>query len=215
MKSVRVIPRWPSITVAGCPSWSKCIINSRCTSLAKVCLFASLRFLLEPGSEPFGLEPPLKLADLRDALQSSLNHLVVVTSFFFFFFCTLGSHSVMSNSLCPYELLPPRLLCPWDFSGKNTGMGYHFLLQRIIPTQKSNPCFLLLLNWQADSLPLHHLGSPKFLEKEQISEPWMKDKPRLISCLITQSTGALRKVGSPGVLPTTSGPGQGHSLGRM
>ena len=33
----------------------------------------------------------------------------------------------------------------------------HFLLQGIVPTQGSNPC---LLNWQADSLPLSHLGSP-------------------------------------------------------
>ena len=24
---------------------------------------------------------------------------------------------------------PTRLLCPWDFPGKNTGVGYHFLLQ--------------------------------------------------------------------------------------
>ena len=24
---------------------------------------------------------------------------------------------------------PTRLLCPWDFPGKNTGVGCHFLLQ--------------------------------------------------------------------------------------
>ena len=28
-------------------------------------------------------------------------------------------------------LLACQLLCPWDFPGKNTGMGYHFLLQSI------------------------------------------------------------------------------------
>ena len=32
-----------------------------------------------------------------------------------------------------------RLLCPWDSPGKNTGMGCHFLLQGIFPTQGSNP----------------------------------------------------------------------------
>ena len=32
------------------------------------------------------------------------------------------------------------LLCPWDFPGKGTGVGCHFLLQRIFPTQGSNPC---------------------------------------------------------------------------
>ena len=31
-----------------------------------------------------------------------------------------------------------RLLCPGDFSGKNTGVGCHFLLQGIFPTQGSN-----------------------------------------------------------------------------
>ena len=50
-----------------------------------------------------------------------------------------------------------RLLCPWDYPGKNTGVDYHFLLQGIFLTQGLNPC---LLHWQADSLPLCYLGSP-------------------------------------------------------
>ena len=29
---------------------------------------------------------------------------------------------------CPTFCHPVRLLCPWDFPGKNTGMGCHFLL---------------------------------------------------------------------------------------
>ena len=33
---------------------------------------------------------------------------------------------------------PGRLHCPWDFPGKNTGLGCHFLLQGIFPTQGSN-----------------------------------------------------------------------------
>ena len=48
----------------------------------------------------------------------------------------------------------PRLLCPWNCPGKNTGMGSHFLLEGILLTQGLNPCLLPLLNWQADSLPL-------------------------------------------------------------
>ena len=32
-----------------------------------------------------------------------------------------------------------RLLCPWDFPGKNTGVGCHFLLQEIFRTQGLNP----------------------------------------------------------------------------
>ena len=37
--------------------------------------------------------------------------------------------SVVSYSLQPHGLWPTRLLCPWDFSDKNTGEGYHFLFQ--------------------------------------------------------------------------------------
>ena len=71
--------------------------------------------------------------------------------------------SVMSSSLQPYGLRPARLLCPWNLPGKNTGVGCHFLLQSIFQTQGSNPCLSHLLHWQADSLPLSHLGSPKRL----------------------------------------------------
>ena len=35
----------------------------------------------------------------------------------------------MSDSLWPYGLKSARLFCPWDFPGKNTGVGCHFLLQ--------------------------------------------------------------------------------------
>ena len=49
------------------------------------------------------------------------------------------SHSVVSESLQPHGLYPTRLLRPWDFPGQNTGVGCHFLLQRIFPTQGSNP----------------------------------------------------------------------------
>ena len=43
------------------------------------------------------------------------------------------------------DLQPAGLLCPWDFSGKNTGVGCHSLLQGIFPTQGSNFCPLCLL----------------------------------------------------------------------
>ena len=44
------------------------------------------------------------------------------------------------------------------FPGENTGVGCHFLVQGIFPTQGSNPH---LLNWQEESLLLSHEGSPK------------------------------------------------------
>ena len=70
------------------------------------------------------------------------------------------SHSVMSDSLRPHGLWLPRLLYPWNFPGKDTGVSCHFLLQGIFPTQEFNPCFLHHLCWQADSLLLSYLGSP-------------------------------------------------------
>ena len=68
--------------------------------------------------------------------------------------------SVMSDSLQPYALLPARLLCPWDSTGKNTGVDCHALLQGIFPIQGSNPHLLNLLRWQAGSLPLVPSGKP-------------------------------------------------------
>ena len=38
------------------------------------------------------------------------------------------SHSVMSDSSRPHGLQPTRLLHPWDFPGKSTGVGCHCLL---------------------------------------------------------------------------------------
>ena len=64
------------------------------------------------------------------------------------------------------------------FPGKNTGMGCHaILLQGIFLTQGSNPYLRIFLNWQADSLPLSHLGSPilqeKLLKKKSVSGQWL------------------------------------------
>ena len=53
------------------------------------------------------------------------------------------SSGFLSESWC-YGLQPARLLCPWDFSGMNTGVVRHFLLQGIFRTQESNPLLQLL-----------------------------------------------------------------------
>ena len=62
--------------------------------------------------------------------------------------------SVMVSSLQPHGLEPAKLLCPWDYPGKSTRVGCHFLLQSIFVTQGLNPCLLCLLYWQVGSLPL-------------------------------------------------------------
>ena len=52
------------------------------------------------------------------------------------------SRSVVPDSLRPHGLQSSRLLCPWDFPGKDTGVGCHFLLQGIFQTQGLNPSLL-------------------------------------------------------------------------
>ena len=52
------------------------------------------------------------------------------------------SRSVVSDSLRSHGLESTRLLWPWDFPGKSTGVGCHFLLQGIFLTQGSNPGLL-------------------------------------------------------------------------
>ena len=67
---------------------------------------------------------------------------------------------------CPTLCVPmdcsirPWLLHPWDFQGKSTGVGCHFLLQGIFPTQGSN------------------LGLPHCRQKLSPSEPPGKSKGR-------------------------------------
>ena len=67
--------------------------------------------------------------------------------------------SVASNSLKSFGLSPTRLLCSWDFSGKNTRVGCHFLLQGIFPTQGSNPH---LLHCRRILYPLIHLETKQY-----------------------------------------------------
>ena len=52
------------------------------------------------------------------------------------------SRSAVPDSLRPPVLQSARLLCPWNFSEKNTGVGCHILLQGIFPTQGWNPRLL-------------------------------------------------------------------------
>ena len=48
------------------------------------------------------------------------------------------------------------LLCPWDFPGKNTAVGCHFLLQGIFPTHIS---YISCIGRQV-LYHEHHVGSP-------------------------------------------------------
>ena len=73
---------------------------------------------------------------------------------------SLSCAQLFTTSWAVATMATARLLCPWDFSDKNTGVGCHFLLQGIFLTQGLN---LGLLHQQADSIPLNHLGSQSSL----------------------------------------------------
>ena len=75
------------------------------------------------------------------------------------------TYSIMTKFLQPYGLESARLLCPWDFSGKNTRVVSHFLLQGIFLTQGSNlgllHCWWILYNLshqQASATLTHEKG---------------------------------------------------------
>ena len=46
---------------------------------------------------------------------------------------SLQLHPTLCNLM---DHRPPKLLCPWDSPGKNTGVGSYSLLQGIFPTQR-------------------------------------------------------------------------------
>ena len=51
---------------------------------------------------------------------------------------TMKSLSRVRLFVTPWTTQPTRLLCRWNFLGKNTGLGCHSLLQGIFLTQRSN-----------------------------------------------------------------------------
>jgi len=74
--------------------------------------------------------------------------------------CTWACAQLHLTLWDPWAVACQIPLC-MEFSRQEYWSGLHFLLQTIFLTQKSNPCLLCLLDWQADSLPLSHLESSK------------------------------------------------------
>ena len=64
----------------------------------------------------------------------------------------------MSDSATTWTIACTRFLHPWDFLGKSTGVGCHFLLQGIFPTQGSNSG---LPHCRQTLYRLSHQGSPE------------------------------------------------------
>ena len=74
--------------------------------------------------------------------------------------------SVVLDLLRPHGLQAARLLCLWNFPGKNIGVGCHFLLQEIFLTQGSNR--VSCISYNGNSL---QLGPPGQLHECGSSEP--------------------------------------------
>ena len=90
-------------------------------------------------------------------------HVLSMQCFFMLPECVTQSCLTLCNSA---RLQPTKLPRVWDFPGKNPGVGCHFLLQGIFPTQGSNPGLpncrrtLYCLSHQGKGNPLFNLLCP-------------------------------------------------------
>ena len=83
--------------------------------------------------------------------------------------------------LCP-TLWSSRLLCPWNFLGKNTGVGCHFPLQQVFPTQGLNLHLLRFQHWQEDCLTLSTWEAP-----DTVWKGWINAVVHLASAAVKQT----------------------------
>ena len=95
------------------------------------------------------------------------------------------SRSVVSDSLQPPWTVAYRLLHPWDFPGKSTGVDCHFLLQGIFPTQGLNPT---LPHCRQILYCLRHQGSQIF-ENIMLSYESQRQKPHDVWFLMYRISG--------------------------
>ena len=86
-----------------------------------------------------------------------------------------------------------RLLHPWDFLGKSTGVGCYFLLQGIIPTQGSN---LGLLHCRQILHQLSYQGSPVHIVRPEIL-PLSSIPPFLSHCTYSEVAQSCLTVCNP------------------
>ena len=122
------------------------------------------------GSNLVKVEKALNLYNLRERPHSH--------NFYYSLLLYVHGCSVVYDSFCDpmdYSLHGSSV---HDFPGKNTGVGCHFLLQGIFPTQGWN---WHLLHWQMDSLPLSQLGRPILLWSFYFS---ISSVVNLLLCLI-------------------------------
>ena len=90
----------------------------------------------------------------------------------------------MSDSVRPHRQQPIRLRCPWDFPGKNTGVGCHFLPQCL--KVKSLSCVQLLATpWTAAYQAPPSMGFSR-------QEYWSGVPLPIVYCLVFRNPDSMR-----------------------
>ena len=110
---------------------------------------------MAPGSLDYYMEQsipfpnPKLLIGFMCIMLPEISGFMYLIQFLSFFATHFTDGKIVVKLLSPcLTLLPPhglwlaRLLCPWDFPDKDTGVGFHSLLQEIFLTQVSNPRLL-------------------------------------------------------------------------
>ena len=125
------------------------------------------------------------------------------------------SQSVVADSFRPFGLTQPtRPLSLWGFSGKNTGVGCHFLLQGIFPTQGPNPHLLYLLHCRQILYLLSHwrsIGLNKFIIKTNFISFFILFYAYLMWLLGLSGKESADNAGDQGLIPgLVRSPGEGN-----
>ena len=135
----------------------------------------------------------------------------------------------MSDSVIPHRRQPTRLPHPWDSSGKNTGVGYHFLLQcmkmkseREVAQSHSTPSNPMdcsqpgpsihgifqvrVLEWVAIAFSIKP-ASVQFSSVQSLSRVWLFETPWIAahqtSLSITNSRSLLKHMSIELVMPSS------------
>ena len=95
----------------------------------------------------------------------------------------------MSDSLRPHGLQPTRLLWSGDFPDKSTGVGCHFFLQGLFPTQGSNPPVSCVSCTSGEAFTTAPLGSPKVTVNP--TQNWLKQSGNSMMSQNSKSKGQL------------------------